>query len=117
MFLPTIKADGQTYRFEVSSFGITESIHVEVLWNPVWPIVHPLVEQRRAQQIWPASGAPLDLSVLPGVHPREFSFVERSHLYLTDGAVALGLPPLSEDLDLDLLMHRGLLRGTSHGSG
>ena len=44
-----------------------------VVWHPLWPIRHPLVEEGRGFQLWPHPSE-LDLATLPVVDPREFQF-------------------------------------------
>lgn len=65
--------DGVVRSFGTWATGI-RGVEATAVWHPGWPIEHALVASGRAVRVWPRPVGPVDLSKLPEVHPREFSF-------------------------------------------
>lgn len=69
-----MRGGSRELRYASRSFGI-RGLDITIVWHPGWPILHPLVEDGRAAQLWP-SPVDVDFGALPELHPRDFSFVE-----------------------------------------
>lgn len=83
------------------SLGI-RGLDVDIVWHPGWPLVHPLVEEGRAVELWP-NATDVDFASLgPEVHPAEvqFSLSGVSVTFTPDQYQASRLPPLRDGLDL-----------------
>jgi hypothetical protein len=97
--LPDVYVDGVPLRYMARSFGI-RGLDITVVWHPGWEVRHPLVEAGEAVRIYPCD-SPVDLSLLPIVHPGAFSFADGfAPLHWSDVVFARNASrPLSVDFD------------------
>ena len=72
IILPHVSVEGRSLNYMSRRFGI-RGLDVTIAWHPGWPILHPLVEDGRAVQLWPNPSG-VDFAKLPEVHPEEFGF-------------------------------------------
>lgn len=70
--LPNVSVGERDLHYQTWVAGI-RGIAVTIVWHPHWPILHPLVEEGRAAKLWP-DPSPVNLGLLPEVHPDEFGF-------------------------------------------
>lgn len=99
--LPSVEADGQTYRCRVTQFGLGPW-EVHLVHHPGWSIDHPLETERRAFRIWPPRGARLDPSDVPSVPDGAVRWLIGPTLFYGHNTFwKTKRPPLSASTNLD----------------
>lgn len=96
--LPTIQADGKTIKFQALLFTL-ESIEVNLVYHPHWPIDFPLEHEERAARLWPRdSTSSLDLAALPLVSGNDTNWLVGPRLTFEPGTYgSVQLEPLSSE--------------------
>jgi hypothetical protein len=67
-----VRVGNRELRFMSREFGIP-GLDATMVWNPGWPIAHPLVYEGRVAVLWPKPTA-IDFAALGEVHPDECRF-------------------------------------------
>ncbi len=103
--LPTLVVDDLEIVFRVHRLGL-RNVEASLVYHPGIQIEHPLEGEGKALRLWPRAGStPVDLAILPTVHPRSFEWLTAGRLIAHDPhAEAFHL---SADLDLHELAQRG----------
>lgn len=99
--LPSVQADGQTYRCRVMQFGLGPW-EVHLVHHPGWSINHPLEAEGRAFRIWPPGEARLDPMDIPSVPEGEVRWLVGPTLFYSPNTFwNMRRSPLSASTTLD----------------